>query len=277
VKTELDAKGYRVSLRKVAQWLGVPWSSVQYKSGKRELPKVDKTVEAAIYELIQRYPRYGYRRIAVMLRRKKELVVNRKKVQRIMRRNGWGVTVRPKGFRPRAQGSRSVSERPNERWATDMTHFFCKDSGWCHVVAVIDCWNREIVGYRVSRSQEAKVAEGALEDALIHRFAMNRSQARGVLLRSDNGLIFTSKRYMKLIHKYGLEPEFITPYTPQQNGVIERFMRSLKEECIWLRLFSCFREAKTIIESWIDEYNTERPHQELGYLPPREYRQQLAA
>jgi putative transposase len=277
LKTELDAEGHRASLRKVALWLEVPWSSVQYKPGKRKPPEVDKRVEAAIYELIQRYPRYGYRRIAVMLRRKKELVVNRKKVQRIMRRNGWGVTIRPQGFRPRVPGSRSVSERPNERWATDMTHFFCNDSGWCHVVAVIDCWNREIIGYRVSRSQEAKVAEGALEDALIRRFQMKRSEARGVLLRSDNGLIFTSKRYLKLIHKYGLEPEFITPYTPEQNGVIERFMRSLKEECIWLQGFSSFREAKTIIEAWINEYNTERPHQELGYVPPIEYRQQLAA
>lgn len=76
---------------------------------------------------------------------------------------------------------------------------------------------------------------------------------------------------MKLIHKYGLEPEFITPYTPQQNGVIERFMRSLKEESIWLQLFSCFREAKTIIESWIDEYNSERPHQEPA-IPASERR-----
>lgn len=100
---------------------------------------MDRRVEAAIYEFIQRYPRYGYRRIAVMLRRKQGLLLNHKKTQRIMRHNGWGVTVRPKGFRPRVPGSKSVSERPNERRATDMTHFFCNDSGWYHVVAVIDC------------------------------------------------------------------------------------------------------------------------------------------
>jgi integrase len=87
VKTELDAEGHRVSLRKLARWLEVPWSTVQYKPGKRKPPEVDKRVEAAIYELIQRYPRYGYRRIAVMLRRTKDLLVNRKKVQRIMRRS----------------------------------------------------------------------------------------------------------------------------------------------------------------------------------------------
>ena len=54
-------------------------------------------------------------------------------------------------------------------------------------------------------------------------------------------------------------------------------MRTLKEECIWLNLFSSFHEAKTIIEAWIQEYNTERPHQELGYVSPVEYRCELAA
>ena len=277
VKTELEAEGHKVSLRKVAKWLGVPWSTVHYKPRKRKPVAVDRKFEQAIYELIQRYPRYGYRRITVMLRRRMGLIVNKKKVQRIMQRNGWTVAKRPRGMRPRVQRKASVAEAPNVRWATDMTHFFCSDSGWCHVVAVIDCWNREIVGYRISRRQDAKVAEGALEDALIRRFGRNTSASRGLKLRSDNGLIFTSKRYLKLVRAYGLCSEYITPYSPEQNGMIERFMRTLKEECIWLNMFSSFSEAKEIIEAWIEEYNTERPHQELGYLSPVEYRCGLAA
>lgn len=264
-------------MRKVALYLGVPWSTVQYKPKRRRPPTVDREAEKAIHELIQRYPRYGYRRITVMLRKKKGLIVNKKKVQRIMKRNGWAVRKRPKGFRPRVGASRSVSDFPNQRWATDLTHFFCGDSGWCHVIPVIDCWNREIIGYRVSKSQHSRVVEGALEDALIRRFSLNKAQAHGVLLRSDNGLIFSSKRYMKLMGKYGLKPEYIAPYTPEQNGVIERFMRTLKEECIWLHRFTSFAKAKRIIEAWILEYNTERPHQELGYQAPVEYRGKLAA
>ena len=124
----LEAEGKRVSLRKIASWTGVPWSTMQYKPRRRSTPPVDKNVEHAIYELIQRYPRYGYRRIVVMLRRKMNLVVNRKKVQRIMQRNGWGVKIRFKGFRPRTRSLKSVSESLNHRWATDMTHFFCRDA-----------------------------------------------------------------------------------------------------------------------------------------------------
>jgi len=140
------------------------------------------------------------------------------------------------------------------------------------MIAVMDCFNREIIGYRISRRQDAKTAEGALEDALIRRFGINRSRAKGVLLRSDNGLIFSSKRYMKLVSRYGLVPEYITPYTPEQNGMVERFMRTLKEECIWLHSFETFTRAKRIIEDWIREYNVERPHQELGYQAPGEFK-----
>jgi putative transposase len=268
----MEREGKAVSLRKISRYLDVAWSTVQYKPRKRGPVLVDKVVERAIYQLIQRYPRYGYRRITVMLRRKLGLVVNRKKVQRIMKRNGWGVRMRFKGFRPRVKGSSSLTQKPNQRWATDMTHFFSKDSGWCHVIAVMDCFNREIIGYRVSRRQDARTAEGALEDGLIRRFGINRSHARGVLLRSDNGLIFSSKRYMKLVSLYGLVPEYITPYTPEQNGMIERFMRTLKEECIWLHSFETFTKAKRVIEDWIKEYNVERPHQELGYQAPVEFK-----
>jgi putative transposase len=71
-----------------------------------------------------------------------------------------------------------------------------------------------------------------------------------------------------------LSQEFITPYTPEQNGIIQRFFRSLKEECVWKHLFSSFTEAKSAIAQWIEWYNAGRPHQSLGYKSPREYRLQ---
>jgi len=73
------------------------------------------------------------------------------------------------------------------------------------------------------------------QDDFAHASAINRQPVT---------LIFSSKRYMKLLNRYGLEPEYITPYSPEQNGTIERFMRTLKEECIWLNNFIKFRDAK---------------------------------
>lgn len=72
--------------------------------------------------------------------------------------------------------------------------------------------------------------------------------------------------------------QFITPYTPEQNGMIERFFRSLKEECVWQHNFASYAEASTAIVRWIRWYNEGRPHQALGYLSPHQYRtQQLQA
>lgn len=69
-------------------------------------------------------------------------------------------------------------------------------------------------------------------------------------------------------------PGVHNPYTPEQNGLIERFFRTLKEECIWQHNFATFREAQVAIGQWIGWYNEKRPHMALGYLSPRQYRQQ---
>jgi putative transposase len=88
----------------------------------------------------------------------------------------------------------------------------------------------------------------------------------------DNGLIFQSRRFRAACRDYRLRQEFITPYTPEQNGLVERFFRSLKEECVWLHNFGSFTEAHTAIAKWIEWYNAGRPHQALGYRSPRQFR-----
>ena len=95
------------------------------------------------------------------------------------------------------------------------------------------------------------------------------------MVRSDNGLIFQSKRFREACRSYQLRQEFITPHTPEQNGMIERFFRSFKEECVWQYNFKDFAEAKRATSAWLDWYNAERPHQALGYKSPRQFRQEL--
>jgi putative transposase len=74
---------------------------------------------------------------------------------------------------------------------------------------------------------------------------------------------------------YRLPQECITPYTPEQNGMLERWFRSLKEECVWQHTFRSFADAKAAIERWIAWYNAERPHQALGYRSPHQYHAQV--
>ena len=222
---------------------------------------------------IQQHPTFGYRRLWVLLRFRDGLLINRKAVYRVLKQNGWFVHPRVSTPHPRVQGWTSRAECSNERWAMDVTHIDCGQDGWAHLAAVIDCHDREVMGYEFALRSRAKEAERAVEAACLQRFGTLRPVDAPVL-RSDNGLIFQSRRFRQACRDYRLQQEFITPYTPEQNGLIERFFRSLKEECVWQHAFQTFEEARRVIRDWLRWYNEERPHQALGYRSPVQYRAQ---
>jgi putative transposase len=255
----------QVSLTTLCKISGIPRSTFYYQPGKKSKPWIcDKSLEYEIKLLIDENPRWGLRMILAVLRKKLNRPINRKKVHRIMKHHGWQAVKRPAGKRPRVQQLRSRTTKLNERWAIDTTHIMCGVDGWCHLTAIIDCCNREIIGYRFSQRGIAKVAAGALEDAL----SIRKPVTTQLTLRSDNGLVFGAKDFVRVVSKYGLSQEYITPYTPEQNGMIERFFRTLKEECVWNYRFQNYTHAQKVVDEWIHYYNTERPHSALGYHSP---------
>jgi putative transposase len=135
---------------------------------------------------------------------------------------------------------------------------------------VIDCCTRDLLGWQLSRSGKATTAASALEQALVARFGSLGRVQRPMQLRLDNGLVFTSRHYTKLVRSYGLKQEFITTRCPQQNGMVERLIRSLKEQCIHRHRFETQQYAMRVIADRIQFYNTRRPHQALGMKTPAE-------
>jgi putative transposase len=227
---------------------------------QRDVPAQPRSTEDAelvgrIKELIEAHPTYGYRRIWARLRFGDGRVINPgapwAKVRRLLRQQGWMVAQRPAAPKPRVRRKKSVATRRNERWALDATHIDCGADGWGHLVAVIDGYDREIVGWECALRGRANEAERALEMACLARFGTLRPCGEVPLIRSDNGLIFQSRRFRDACRLYRLPPEFITPYTPEQHGLIERFFRSLKEECVWQHQFRTFAEAQSAITAWI--------------------------
>lgn len=253
--------GDSVSLSQLCKWFDMPRRTLYYNATKSE-PKVNSLLERKIKAFIDKYPDAGYRTVSWMLK------LNKNTVQRIFQINGWQVRKKQKGFRPRVKAYPSVTQNPNQRWSTDLARVWCGKDRWCTLALVMDCCTREILGWRLSRSATAKTAEAALEDALIFRFGCLGRVPHAFKLRSDNGLVFCSKTYTSLVKAYGLEQEFITPYTPQQNGMVERLIRTIKEQCIYHHRFESIRNAESIIGSWIKFYNEERPHQSLGMKSP---------
>ena len=90
------------------------------------------------------------------------------------------------------------------------------------------------------------------------------------LLRSDNGLVFTRRSYTRLVRSYGLRQAFITTHCPQQNGMVERVIRTLKEPCVHRHRFENQQHASRVIGDWIQFYNHRRLHQALGMKTPAE-------
>ncbi len=268
-----------VSCRLACRILDVPRASVRRGDREEVVRRVEAPLDATLVEHVRRaaleFPTYGYRRLWAIVRHREGLHVNLKAVYRVVRKKRWQVRERHVTPRPRVQQSISRAGRSNERWATDITHIHCGAHGWGHLVAVIDCHDREIVGFEFALQGSANEAERALEAACLNRFGVLREVgAKRPVVRSDNGLVFQSRAYRRACRFYGLRQEYITPYTPEQNGLIERFFRSLKEECVWQHRFRSYPEARARIARWIEWYNAERPHQALGYKSPRTFRGQ---
>lgn len=263
VQQGLKDEGVKVSLVKLCQWFDVARRTVYYRPIKAP-PKVQERFAEPIKAMIEDQPSFGYRTVAGLLG------MNKNTVQRVFQIMGWQVKKRPIGFRPRIQALPSVAKAPNERWATDLCRVWTGRDGWASLALVIDCHTRELLGWHLSRSGKSKTAESALEQALIARYGCLGKVDKPFLLRSDNGLVFTSRSYTSLVKSYGLQQEFITPYCPEQNGMVERVIRTFKEQCAHRQRFETLQHASRAIGDWIGFYNHRRPHQALGMRTPAE-------
>ena len=269
IQSELLQEGQRVPLTKLCAWLGLPRSTAYYQPRQRSAPRRDHAFEMLVYDIVQEHPTFGIRRVWALLRFTFHFCVNKKRVARLFKRRGWSCKLRRIGGRPRVQASRSIAERPDQRWATDIALIWCGErDGWCSFVPVLDCCTRQVLGWELAHTARAKTAERALESALLNRFGCTRGAPKGMSIRHDNGLVFGSRLFRGVVKDYQLSQEFITPYTPEQNGLAERFIRSVKEECVWQHQFESIDHARSVIEKWIDWYNNGRPHQALNYKTP---------
>ncbi|MBE7497583.1 MAG: transposase family protein [Verrucomicrobiaceae bacterium] len=134
---------------------------------------------------------------------------------------------------------------------------------------VVDCCSREVLGWDLAHTARAKTAERALEEALLHRLAPLEA------LHQDSpcATITALSRLTSLPRpRARLRPhaEYIAPYTPEQNGLCERFIRTFKEECAWQHRFDNLTAARATVARYIEHYNTQRTHSALNYNTPRQ-------
>ena len=220
----------------------------QHRSTQRKVPRGREDAErltADVIELARQYGRYGYRKIAALLRDAGWLVSDTR-VERVWRREGLKVPQKqPKRGRLwLANGSciRLRTEHPNHVWSYDFVEDRTHDGRKYRMLNVIDEFTHECLAIRINRKLKAIDVIDVLSDLFI---------LRGVLghIRSDNGPEFIAKALQDWIAAVGAKTAYIAPGSPWENGFIESFNARLRDELLNGEIFYTLKEAQIVVES----------------------------
>jgi len=223
----------------------------------------------AIREVIEAEPAWGVRKVWAVLKRQ-GLRVSRKRVHALMRANGL-VLARDREPGETTRGHVAVPE-PNRRFGGDLTTVWTKKDGWVAVVPTIDCGCRSVLGLTVTKDQHGPAVLASVEEALREAFGAPRNVPAGVELRTDHGPQYTGADCAALVEAWGLVHTFAPVGRPTGNAVAERVIRTMKEEVVWLQDWDTADELREALLAWQHRYNTQRPHQALGWKTPAECR-----
>lgn len=255
MKQVIEDHGY--TERGGCRLIGVDRTAFQY------LPKRggDTAVRARLRELAHERRRFGYRRLAVMLKRD-GLKMNLKKVYRLYKEER--LTVRKRGGRKRALGTRAPMTLPqgaNQRWSLDFVQDALSDGRRFRILNVVDDFTRECL---------ASVVDTSLSGLRVVRELDRLCNQRGrpAMIVSDNGTELTSHAVLGWVEETGVEWHYIAPGKPMQNGLCESFNGRLRDECLNEHVFRSLSEARHLVETWRIDYNTVRPHSSLDGLAP---------
>jgi putative transposase len=257
-------ESYELSQRRACAAIGFLRSTCRYLRRRRD----DARLRQRIKELAEKRPRFGYRRLWLMLQRER-FHVNPKRVHRVYREEGLQVRRRRRKRVSLVRHPLVAPRRPNERWSIDFMRDTLGDAKAFRTFNVVDDLTRECLAIEVAKS-----IPGARVVRVLGCIAADRGYPERMVM--DNGPELAGRALDEWAYRNGVELHFITPGRPVENAYIESFNGKFRDECLNEHWFSTLDDARQTIEEWRRDYNEERPHSALGGLPPREYAAQFA-
>jgi putative transposase len=233
-------------------------SSYRYRS-RRD----DGELRKRLVELAREEPRYGYRRLHVLLRKTGERV-NHKRVYRVYREAGLLIRRKARKRLVREGSAKPVLTAANQEWALDFVHDAMASGRAMRVLSIMDVYTRECLALEVDTSFASRRVTRVLEQIVVER---GTPQA----IRCDNGPELTSRHFLAWCIERKIELVHIQPGRPMQNGHVESFNGKLRDECLNASWFENLWDARRKIAAWQKEFNEERPHSSLGYRTPVEF------
>jgi transposase InsO family protein len=247
--------------------LALPRSTSYYQAQ----PAADLDLRSALEQVALEFPRYGYRRMTAELQRR-GWAVNHKRVLRLMHEEHLLIQVRrfcrttfsqhPYGRYPNLI-KHLVIERPDQVWCGDITYIRLRHE-FVYLAVLLDIFTRSVRGWELSRQLSQELPKAALRRAL--------HSATPEIHHSDQGVQYAADGYTELLRTAGVQISMSRQGQPTENAYAERFMRTLKEEEVYLHEYQDFADARTHIARFMDHvYMHKRVHSALGYLPPAEF------
>jgi putative transposase len=252
-----------LSERRACRLLELDRSSYRYEA----VPDGDVELRRKLVELARQKPRYGYRRLHVVLVRR-GFAVNVKRVYRLYREEGLMVRRQRRKRLVRSAPAEARLQRANQEWAIDFIVDGLASGRMVRILSVVDVYTRECLALEADTCLGSGRVIRVLERLIIERGVPEN-------VRSDNGPEFTSRRMIGWAEETKLMLIHIQPGKPMQNGHVESFHGRLRDECLNAHWFRTLNDVRTTLESWRQEYNSERPHSGLDYRTPEEFRRLL--
>jgi putative transposase len=239
----------------------------------------DMEVRSAIQQIaLEHRRRYGYRRISAELRRR-GMLVNHKRVTRIMREDNL-LAVQPRQFVVTTDSHHELEVYLNlarrmkltsidQLWVADITYIRLR-AEFVYLAVILDGFSRKVVGWALERTLTSRLAIVALEQAIAER-----QPPPGLIHHSDRGVQYASGDYAAVLDKHQMIPSMSRPANPYDNASCESFIKTLKREEIYANLYENLEHLRANIEIFIEQYyNRQRLHSALGYRSPEEFERQ---